>query len=139
MPIIHVKEASARARLNRISHPGSVQALAAALVRWQFSRSHEDPGALLVPIEIPIESADQEKLAESNGPKAPASMGARYRNRARSVRLLIAKKLGIVDEDLVDQITFTKTSSHAWFLGRRPEVTLQAAVAAASCNEETAR
>ena len=143
MTLLKIQESAARARLNQIGHPGGVLELAASLVRWQHARAREDAGALLVPIAIPLPqgtgnaSAADTVLVSSVGTSGIGT--AHFRNRARVIRQLIAARLGVTDEILVDQITFAQTSSHAWFLGPRPELTLDSAVGAASSTKEIAR
>ena len=143
MTLLKIQESAARARLNQIGHPGGVLELAASLVRWQHARAREDAGALLVPIAIPLPqgtgnaSAADTVLVSSVGMSGIGT--AHFRNRARVIRQLIAARFGVTDEILVDQITFTQTSSHAWFLGPRPELTLDSAVGAASSTKEIAQ
>jgi hypothetical protein len=142
MTLLRIDLSAARARLNQVGCPGSIRDLATALVRWQYARGREDPGALLVPIAVPLPPAGKRSAGDTvqmPSVSAPGNGTARFRNRARSIRLLIADRLGVTDEALLDQITFTQTSSHAWYLGPRPELTLQAAVGAVGSSTETAQ
>ena len=143
MTLLKIQESAARARLNQIGYPGGVLELAASLVRWQHARAREDAGALLVPIAIPLPQGTGNASAADTALVSSVGMSgigtAHFRNRARVIRQLIAARLGVTDEILVDQITFTQTSSHAWFLGPRPELTLDSAVGAASSTKEIAQ
>ena len=142
MTLLRIDESAARARLNQVGYPGNIRDLAAALVRWQYARDHEDPGALLVPIALSLSSAGKGGAVDAAQAASVSTSGnsaTQFRNRARAIRQLVADRLGVTDEGLVNQLTFTQTSSHAWYLGPRPELTLQAAVGAVGSSTETAQ
>jgi hypothetical protein len=122
-------------RLNQVKSSLGVKALAEALVRWQFRRASEDPGSLVVPIAIDLPTPSK----QSAGGGLPINHAVAFRERARVVRQQIATQLKVSEPALVDQITFTQAANRAWYLGPRPSLTLDSAIAAACSTSDVAK
>jgi hypothetical protein len=128
----------ARARLNQIRTDLSVGQLAEAMVRWQFRRD-DNPGALWVPMCVPIKATGGEDSPEPATSSPDELDQEAFRDRARLIRQAIAHQLRIVDPTQIDQITYTQTADQAWFLGPRPGMTMDSAIGAACSTDEVAR
>ncbi|NUA30557.1 hypothetical protein [Cupriavidus basilensis] len=122
MPIRQLDDKAAVARLSSLRFEVPVAEAAQRLADWQTGT-----GGFVVPISVPL-------------PRTPAlegdeiATGASYfKDRARQVRALIAEALGM-DGRAAAKLTFSISSTHAWYLGPRPKLdrtAMLAAVAAA--------
>ncbi|MDP3108662.1 hypothetical protein [Hydrogenophaga sp.] len=108
---------TAIARLNSLRFTLSVADTARQLAKWQA-----DTGSLLVPISTP--------LPKESGDK-PASGVGLFRERAKQVRLQIARELGL-DAAATAKLSFSMSSKDAWYLGPRPKLELQTMLDAAA-------
>lgn len=99
----------AHARLSALRFTVPVVEAARMLANWQAGQ-----GSLLVPIAISLPKSTD------NSPKGVSF----FRHRAKLVRALIAKDLGL-EGDAALKLSFTLTSNAAWYLGPRPKLDVQ--------------
>lgn len=110
----------AHARLNALRFTVPVTEAAQMLARWQVGQ-----GSLLVPIPIALPKQTE------NSPKGASF----FRDRARLVRIQIAKALGL-EGDAALKLSFTMSDNNAWYLGPRPKLDKQSMLAAVANSSE---
>lgn len=99
---------SAVARLNALRFDCSIAEVAQILARWQASH-----GALLVPIAVPLT-----ELKSTEGETRGVQF---FRDRAKQMRALIAKRLALTGE-AAEKLTFSISNKEAWYLGPRAKL-----------------
>src|SRR4051812_44878275 len=99
---------AAVARLNALRFDCSIAEVAQILAKWQASH-----GALLVPIAVPLT-----ELKSTEGEPRGVQF---FRDRAKQMRALIAKRLALTG-DAAEKLTFSMSNKEAWYLGPRAKL-----------------